>query len=174
MSSFHGLDGNEYKLRLTVPLLRRIKRHAGVDLGKLETDPLNKLANDPELFVDCLWLFCESQFQPDANARDKRPDEQFAEILPDNILDVGSTALLDAIIDFFPAGKRCALRSLAETLEKKRNLATEKLMERLQTEEIDDKVVDAAVNAGLEHLTNYLNQAATNTSNTEPPISVSY
>jgi hypothetical protein len=183
MSSITDIHGKTYELRLTAPMIRRIKNHAGVNITHLDGDPLSVLANDPELFIDVLWILCRSQFQADPNATDPdgellRADEQFGESLPHDILDQASAALLEAIIDFFPAGKRSSLRSLAETLERKRELATQAMLQRIQTEEFDQKVVDAAVSAGMQALEARLAQAFTGTEKSArssgPPISVSY
>lgn len=168
MSTITDERGREYDLRLTVGKIRKVRERLGVNLTHLENDPLGSLANDPEAFFECLWLLCRDQFTADENAVDGDGDPipapvQFAESFGPDALDAASSALLEAIIAFFPHGKRSHLRSLAKTLETKREKAMTAMIQEFESEEVSEKIVTKSVRESRAALEQFLNEDFTNT-----------
>src|SRR5690606_36486963 len=99
MRTFKDSEGREWAIAINVATARRVKDLAGVDLlsasdGKL----LHELADDPMLLANVLWAIV----QPQAQSREVS-DEQFGQALGGESIDKATTALLQELVDFFPA-----------------------------------------------------------------------
>jgi hypothetical protein len=113
MHDFVDSAGRRWSVRVDVGAVKRVRTRLGVDLmdvagkGK-EGSPgvLQRLAADPVLLVDVLFVLCEVQ------ARERGvSDEQFGESMAGDALDHAVKAMLGAIVDFFPNPReRAALK----------------------------------------------------------------
>jgi hypothetical protein len=87
---------------------------AKVDLRVIESGKtLAELALDPVKLVDTLYAVVK----PQADAA-KLTDEQFAALFAGDVLEEAATALMDGIIDFFPASQRRALGKLRTAIDR--------------------------------------------------------
>ena len=129
MSRFKDSTGREWSLDLNVGMLGKLRTDAGFELGKSQTAErlAETLFADPETLAKVLWVLVESQ----ADAKQVTP-ESFACSLDGDALEVATTAILEAIIDFFHrAGPRAMLRSrLPEMLHK----ADTQVMQAIESE----------------------------------------
>lgn len=127
MRTFKDSEGREWAIAINVATARRVKDLAGVDLlsasdGKL----LHELADDPMLLANVLWAIV----QPQAQSRNVS-DEQFGEALSGESIDKATTALLQELVDFFPAHRRgpmqAALGKLTTMLDRSAAVALERV-----------------------------------------------
>lgn len=97
MHSFKDGTGTEWTIHLTVGVLERVRREAGVDLMEAATGDLwQHLADDPAILVKVLASACV-------------PSESrvaFADSMRGDALDAGLAALARDILDFFPGLSR--------------------------------------------------------------------
>ena len=108
MKSFTDRQGRSWTIEINYTSLRRVKGATDVDLTKIvdpKSNVIGQLTDDPFVLFDCLVAL----LQPQLEAKGITP-EQFGEALDEESGDNASMALLEAIIDFFPEGKRTLLR----------------------------------------------------------------
>lgn len=111
MSRFKDANHREWHLDITVNELRRVKKMVDLDLLDLEEGrTIARLANDPILLVDVLWILCEDQAQKEGIT-----DEQFGRSLRGEVIEHATEALFEALTDFFPPQRQILLRKLIET-----------------------------------------------------------
>ncbi len=120
---FTDSAGKEWSISLNLGEAKRIKDAREVDL--LDATNLQRLASDPYLLGDVLYLVCESQA-----AAAGIDSKQFGEQLAGDAIDAAADAFLAELVDFFPKRQREALKSLLATIQGTQadmaNLATEK------------------------------------------------
>lgn len=128
MATFVDEAGRRWSIRIDVAAIRKVRTKRGVDLAKVmgSQEELNKLIEDPCLWVDVLWDLVEEQ----ANTQGVTA-EVFAHGLAGDAFESASTALIEAIIDFFPSSRREILRRL---------LGKVKQMESLKLAEVESKI----------------------------------
>lgn len=123
MAEFVDASGNAWQVRVDVSTIKRVRDKYGIDLAKILSSQkdLMKLADDVVLLVDTLFAVVNQQ------AVERGIDaEQFACSLSGDVIEHATNALMEAIIDFFPQGRRTILRQLWEKVrEADRMLVTE-------------------------------------------------
>jgi hypothetical protein len=144
---FTDARGRSWPLTINVNTVRRVKAACGVDLLSLVNlsaegvtcDLLDRLAGDPCLLVDVLFELV----RPSADDLHVSP-EAFAEALDGDALEGATVALLEAVIDFFPAAKRKALKAMLDASRRfaqKQNEALDNLLQSPALSEALDKVL---------------------------------
>lgn len=162
-ASFKDQREKTWTLILNGPLLRDIKEQLGVNLVALEADPFNVLSSDPVKLVDCLFMVCEEQAKASGIT-----SREFGISLPPD-LDGPIEALREAVINFFPSGKRSVVRSALEASEKASNKAMEILVQKVSSDKTLERVTNGMVAMGEKALEEMLtSQDFTSTSPTEP------
>jgi hypothetical protein len=131
--------------------IRTVRTRREFDLGAQDGQQLRALSADPVLAAEILWDLVESQAKA-ANVA----EEAFFAALTGDVGEQAAFALFDAIIDFFPRGRREALRRL---LDKDReieaaglDLAVGKLTNQETTQSLLDRLsrdIDAALAQAL-------------------------
>ena len=101
MKTFKDNQDREWTIAVTVASIKRVRQltPAKVDLLKVvenELDLLAKLADDPILLVDTVYVLCK----PEADQRGVT-DEQFGEAMYGDALERAYVALLEDLCDFF-------------------------------------------------------------------------
>ncbi|MEX2187955.1 MAG: hypothetical protein WD875_14210 [Pirellulales bacterium] len=115
MPSFKDTNGREWLVTLNVAQVKRVREQLRINLADLqEGDLLSRLA-DPVTLVDVLFVLVQPQAD-DINVS----DEQFATGLGGDTLTAASTALLEALCDFFPDPQRMLLRKVLRATTVKR------------------------------------------------------
>lgn len=163
--TFKDSQDREWIVRLTGPVIRDIQDTFGFKLTELDADPINQLANDPAMFVDVLFLLCENQAK--GRAMDSRA---FGECLEPG-LDGPLEAVKEAIVSFFPAGKRSAIRAALKASEQVQNKAVEILSGKLTDPELMKRVEQKMVQQGEIELEKLLSQDPLNSSPSTVPTS---
>jgi hypothetical protein len=119
MHSFKDAVDRNWQVPVNVASVKRVKEALGVDLLQCtdaKANVLERLANDPVLLVDVLFILCQDQA-----ATKEVTDVQFGESLWGEALDRATDAFLEALTDFFPRARRGVLKQL---LTKFRDLET--------------------------------------------------
>ncbi|MEX2188443.1 MAG: hypothetical protein WD875_16665, partial [Pirellulales bacterium] len=112
---FKDTNGREWLVTLNVAQVKRVRERLRINLADLqEGDLLSRLA-DPVTLVDVLFVLV----QPQADEINVS-DEQFAAGLGGDTLTAASTALLEALCDFFPEPQRTLLRKVLRATTAKR------------------------------------------------------
>ncbi len=129
MRRFTDTKGRTWDIELNVRQMKRVRDILGVDLvniistgkdGAVATDTLDRVANDPILLVDILWVLCEGQAKSAGVT-----DEDFGSSLAGESIAEATRAFLDELVDFFPGARRLFLRKAVD------------LARRFETENLD-------------------------------------
>lgn len=102
MATFTDRGGKTWELRITYGLLDRLKA-VGLDLDSLSSEkgnPLAILIMDRRVLGSVLWILVEKQVL--ARTDSTTPEDFFADF-DGPTLEAAGTALLDAVLDFFPS-----------------------------------------------------------------------
>jgi len=111
MATFTDADGREWVIDIDVNALRRVKKRLDLKLmDVIGGETLDRLADDPVLLVDMLYVLCEEQAQ-----RDGVSDAEFGRAMRGDALDAAVSAFLEALADFCPSRKGTILRRLIAT-----------------------------------------------------------
>ncbi|RIK72136.1 MAG: hypothetical protein DCC68_26745 [Planctomycetota bacterium] len=120
MPSFKDTNGREWLVTLNVAQVKRVRERLGVNLADLQEGNLLTRLADPVLLVDVLFVLVQPQADENSVT-----DEQFAASLGGDTLSAASTALLEALCDFFPLPTRLMLRKvLAQTQARQADAVT--------------------------------------------------
>jgi hypothetical protein len=112
MSSFKDTIGREWSVVCNVGTIKAVRDALQVDLVKLFQDEAGRIFGDPVLLVNVLYVVCKKQ----ADER-KLTDEDFGSSLSGDSLEAGASALIDAVILFFPQSRQKILRATVEKSE---------------------------------------------------------
>ena len=129
MHGFRDCHGRQWSIRVDVGAVKRVRSALGVDLmqvaerktadGGREPGVLERLASDPVLLVDVIYVLCRDQAQSAGVT-----DEQFGAAMAGDALEGAVTAMLGAIVDFFPNPReRAALKRLLEAANREAEAA---------------------------------------------------
>ena len=114
--------GRAWEVTVNVGAVRRVRDLLGVDLMDVAGgDLLDRLADDPVLLVDVLYVLVK----PQADAKGVS-DEDFGRAMVGGVLDEAASALMKELLDFFPSAQRArALGKMAWKLEAQQAAVTE-------------------------------------------------
>ena len=142
MKAFTDNAGRLWEIELNVRQMKRVRDRLGVDLvnvisagedGSVATDTLDRVANDPILLCDILWVLCEGQAKTAGVT-----DDDFGSSLAGDSISEATRAFLDELVDFFPGARRAILKKavgLARRYEEENAAALEKALESPEFEE---------------------------------------
>lgn len=157
--------GKEWQVTLDAPKIKAVRQSLeGFDI--LDDEAFAKLANDPVSLVDVLWVLCRQQ----ADGAGLSPDK-FGESLVGDAIDDATKALIDARVDFFPAGKRSLLRSLADKQAKVDEAAKNLAMAELNDPNLEAKILEATKRQMRARIDNLLTSLSSATSSPESSAS---
>ena len=147
MRTFKDGKGRTWEVALNVWQMKRLRDTLGIDLvnvigtspdGSVKVDLIDRIANDPVLLVDILWVLCEGGAKSAGVT-----DEDFGSSLAGDSIEDATRAFLDELVDFFPGARRLFLKKAVglarrwsdETVRTlKAALESPELEERLKTE----------------------------------------
>ena len=115
MNTFRDNKGRQWTCRVDYAALRRVRDTLGINLAdtavndKGENVILTRIASDPVLLVDVLFLVC--CFRDGASTV---TDDDFAESIVGDVIDDASLALLTGIAEFFPTSRRLPMLKAVE------------------------------------------------------------
>ena len=139
MKTFNDTLGRSWTVTINVDAVRRVRSLLNVNLLDVVEGPLlERLVTDPVLLCDILFALC----QPEAESKSVS-DEDFGRALGGDVLDAATTALLEELVDFFPSAKRSVFRKALEKLKKLEGIAIETATKRLESDELEQKMLAA-------------------------------
>ena len=144
MRQFTDTKERVWEVELNVRQMKRVRDVLGIDLvnviqagkdGAVATDTLDRVANDPILLVDILWVLCEGQ----AKAAGVTDDDFGSSLAGDSISDATS-AVLDELVDFFPGARRLFLKKAVDLARKYETENLEVLEKALASPEFEERL----------------------------------
>ena len=144
MRQFTDTKERVWDVELNVRQMKRVRDVLGIDLvnviqagkdGAVATDTLDRVANDPILLVDILWVLCEGQ----AKAAGVTDDDFGSSLAGDSISDA-TRAFLDELVDFFPGARRLFLKKAADLARKYETENLEVLEKALNSPEFEERL----------------------------------
>jgi hypothetical protein len=145
MKKFKDSNGREWSVVLNLAAAKKLKDEIEVDLLD-GGESMQRLASDPYTMVNALWLLCEKQ----ATAA-SITDEQFGESLAGDPIDEATTALLEEVVDFFPQGRRKAMKPMLTKLMQVQSQAIALATKKLESQEMEN-LIQKAMNETEAHL----------------------
>lgn len=144
MKSFTDNLGRAWTLVVNVATIKRVRALCGVDLnsivevedGKPSVKLLERLSSDPVLLVDVLYAVCK----PECDQRNVS-DEDFGASMAGDAVEQATDALLDEVIDFFPAAKRAAFQRILSASRRFGEAARKRLEAMLADGNFEAKLV---------------------------------
>lgn len=104
--TYTDANGKTWTIVVNVGQIKRLRDRLKLDLLASDDGTVfARLAEDPVLLVDALYVLCETQ----ATAAGV-DDEDFGAGLRGNVIDTATQALLEEIVDFFPTRKAAVLK----------------------------------------------------------------
>ena len=152
MKSFTDNLGRAWTLVVNVATIKRVRALCNVDLnsiieveedGKPSAKLLERLSSDPVLLVDVLYAVCK----PECDQRTVS-DEDFGAAMAGDAVVQATDALLDEVIDFFPAAKRAAFQRILSASRRFGEAARRKMEAMLADGKFEERLVSE-----LERLT---------------------
>ena len=145
MKSFTDRQGRSWIIEINYTSLRRVHALTGINLTRIvepRSNVMEQLTGDPFILFDCLIAILQPQLD-----EKQITAEQFGEALDEESGDKASMALIEAIIDFFPEGKRMLLRRALTkvlTAAERRQLATlDKALQAVESPEFSQAIETA-------------------------------
>lgn len=159
--TFTDNTGRQWMLVVDTAAIKRLRKRLDVDLADVSGKTLERLSDDPVLLVDALWLLCEE----DA-AKAGVSDAAFGRALSGDPIDDAVTALLEAVIDFFPKSRRGPLRRIRTAMQRIANRR-----ETLLADPRLDAAIDLAMEEMLQKTLTRLQSATGSPASSESPLS---
>jgi len=132
MKLFKDSLQRDWTIEINVFAVKRIKAKLDIDLlDATKGDLLLSLADDPVSLCNLLWVLCEEE----ATKRGIS-DEDFGRSLAGDAIDRATTAFLEALVDFFPSGKRRILQTMLARQEKFREHASKRALETIESPQL--------------------------------------
>ncbi len=138
MQKFVDRKSNVWVVEIDTSTLRRVKAVTGVNLLEcVEGDLIERLSSDVLLLVDVLYAI----LQPQADQQ-QITDEQFGEGLAGDVITDATTALLEAMVAFFPEPRRRLLKTAAAKYAAVQTKAMEMVQAKLESPELEKQLIE--------------------------------
>ena len=147
MRTFKDNKGRTWEIALNVWQMKRLRDTLGIDLvnvigtsadGSVRVDTIDRIASDPCLLVDILWVCVEEEAKAAGVT-----DEQFGRSLAGDAIEDATRAFLDELVDFFPGAKRLFLKKAVELSRKYAGEMTVALEKALEDPELERRVEES-------------------------------
>ncbi len=144
MKQFTDTKERVWDVELNVRQMKRVRDVLGVDLvnviqagkdGAVATDTLDRVANDPILLCDILWVLCEQQAKLAGVT-----DEDFGSSLAGDSIETATRAFLDELVDFFPGARRLILKKAVGLARKYEMESAAAVAEALESPEFEERM----------------------------------
>ena len=144
MKTFTDSKGRIWEVELNIRQMKRVRDTLGIDLvnvisankdGSVSTDTLERVANDPILLVDILWVLCEGQAKPAGVT-----DDDFGSSLAGDSIEEATRAFLDELVDFFPGARRLILKKAVGLARKYEMESAAAVAEALESPEFEERM----------------------------------
>lgn len=147
MKVFKDSNGQDWQIILNVLQMKRVRAALGIDLvnvitldkdGAVKVDLIDRIANDPCLLVDILWVIVQDQAKSIGVT-----DEQFGTALVGDAIERATAAFLDELVDFFPGARRLFLKKAVDLARKYAGEWTTVLAKALESPELEKKIAES-------------------------------
>ena len=144
MRQFTDTKERVWDVELNVRQMKRVRDVLGIDLvnviqagkdGAVATDTLDRVANDPILLVDILWVLCEGQAKTAGGT-----DDDFGSSLAGDSISDATRAFLDELVDFFPGARRLFLKKAVDLARKFETENAQMLEKALASPEFEERL----------------------------------
>ena len=144
MKTFTDNKDRVWEVELNIRQMKRVRDVLGIDLvnvisankdGTVSTDTLERVANDPILLVDILWVLCEGQAKPAGVT-----DDDFGSSLAGDSIEEATRAFLDELVDFFPGARRLILKKAVGLARKYEMESAAAVAEALESPEFEERM----------------------------------
>jgi hypothetical protein len=156
MRTFKDTEGREWRLKLDWDLHEQVKDKTGkmlLSLGDNDCELLAELHTNFSLLVDIVWVLCEEQAASLGVVDDEKltATRKFAKGLGGDVLEQAATALVGAVIDFFPnQDQRQGLATLVEKAQQTSGILTKAMVQKiseLNPEQLAKNCTDLALSS---------------------------
>ena len=134
MKIFTDNAGRSWTVAVNVDAVKRVKSLLGVDLLEaVEGKLIERLASDPVLLCDVLYVLCKPQAD-----QHNVTDEEFGRSMSGDAIEAATAAMLEGLVDFFPSRRRALLAKAVgkfRTLERSVLTAAEERLDALDPDE---------------------------------------
>src|SRR5690606_34037842 len=149
MKTFNDNAGRTWTVAINVDAIKRVKSLLSINLLEaVEGKLIEQLVSDPVMLCDVLYVLCK----PEADAR-QVTDEDFGRAMAGDAIDLGTTCLLEELVDFFPLAKRQVLAKALAKLKAFQTKAVETASKRLDDPKLDRQLEQIRSGDGLPALT---------------------
>ena len=136
MPKFKDLKGREWPVLITTDAVKRVRSECeGLDLLAVADGKLfERLLADPVLLVDALWAVCKpaaAALTPPVTADD------FGSAMGGDAIDTGTTALLEAVTDFFRSGQRATFKAALAKVLQAEGIATARAQKAVEAIDVE-------------------------------------
>jgi hypothetical protein len=143
MHTFTDTQGRIWTIAITIDAVKRVRALTGTDLLAVAGgDLLERLSSDPVLLADVLYAVVK----PEADAQ-QVSDADFGRALAGDAIGAATTALLQDVVDFFPAPKRALLAKALGKLQDVQAMALAAASARVDALD-STSLVDQALRSG--------------------------
>ena len=140
MSVFKDTNGREWRIRLTGPKLQNVRESTGISLATPSGEGAVSATADGEILTRVLWLLCGDQESEGVSIS----TTQFGEaVASGEVFEAAREALKEAIVDFTPPSQRPMLTTVLEAEQKEPASRAAVVIEKLNGDELHDRVCDA-------------------------------
>lgn len=139
MATFKDNEKRDWLVAVTVEDIKQVRaRLDGLDLADVYSDTLNRLADDPVLLVDVLWVLCEEQAKTAGVT-----DRQFGRAMAGDSIVNATTALVEAVTDFSHGQKKLLAQKSYSHGRKMTTKGMELALTKLNDPELEAQMVAA-------------------------------
>ena len=144
MRTFKDNKGRTWEIALNVWQMKRLRDTLGIDLvnvigtsadGSVKVDLIDRIATDPVLLVDILWVLCEGGAKSAGVT-----DEDFGSSLAGDSIEDATRAFLDELVDFFPGARRLFLKKAVGLARRWSDETARTLKEALESPELEERL----------------------------------
>jgi hypothetical protein len=136
MKTFTDNASRTWTVTVNVDAIKRVKGTLGVNLLEaIEGKLLDRLATDPVLLCDILYVLCKAQ----ADAQNVT-DEDFGRSMAGDVIEQATTAFLEELAGFFPKGRRDLLTKALGKLTKLEAIALTAASDRLDSDTLEQEL----------------------------------
>jgi hypothetical protein len=157
MAVFRDAKGRDWTVVVDTTTVKPVRESLQIDLLDTSGRTLERLADEPALLVDVLWVLCRDE------AKERGvTDIQFGQALVGDSIDAATAALMEAVTDFFPSRKRDVLRRAAAMAERVRQKGTDMALAKIENPELEAKLLatmEAEMDEKLQTLVTRLGDA---------------
>ncbi len=150
MARFTDDEKRDWLIHVDVNALRKVRDLFKINLGSFDEvgGCLARLADDPILLCDLLYVLCEEQVK-----ERELTDADFGRLLLGDVIARATMALGEAIADFFPHEKRSLLQRLQKKIDRVQKTGADLIRAKLDDPKLEEQLaatMKARMDRGIE------------------------